>query len=61
MSGKTHNMIYLHNLVYLAFLLGNDEIDLLFIIGKIFVPMAYILGIPSQDIDIVSKRYSSAI
>ena len=38
-------------LVYLALLVGNDEVNLNYLIGKLFIPIAYIMGVPSQDVE----------
>ena len=43
--------------VYLVLLVGTgqdnegNEINLNYIIGKIFIPIAYIMGVPSQDVN----------
>jgi nucleoside permease NupC len=37
--------------VYLAVLVGNDEVNLNYLIGKLFIPIAFIMGVPSEDVE----------
>ena len=43
-------------LVYFALLLGNEDVNLNYIIGKLFIPIAFIMGVPSEDVEEVSNK-----
>ena len=43
-------------IVYFALLLGNEDVNLNYIIGKLFIPIAFIMGVPSQDVEEVNDK-----
>ena len=43
-------------LVYFALLLGNEDVNLNYIIGKLFIPIAFIMGVPSEDVEEVNNK-----
>ena len=43
-------------LVYFALLLGNEDVNLNYIIGKLFIPIAFIMGVPSEDVEEVNMK-----
>ena len=47
---------FLNILVYFALLLGNEEVNLNYIIGKLFIPIAFIMGVPAEDVEEVSNK-----
>ena len=43
-------------IVYFALLLGNEDVNLNYIIGKLFIPIAFIMGVPSEDVEEVNDK-----
>ena len=43
-------------IVYFALLLGNEDVNLNYIIGKLFIPIAFIMGVPSEDVEEVNNK-----
>lgn len=40
---------------WLGFLVGLDDIDFEWIFSKIFIPLAWAMGVPWEDCDIIAK------
>ena len=49
-------IIFYNIIVYFALLLGNEEVNLNYIIGKLFIPIAFIMGVPSEDVEEVNYK-----